>query len=137
MALMAFRGSAHYIQLNITAQVRNRHRARWNRYLIACRCLNVDGMTANGPHHPRDQINFNAVRSPDCLRELSARCRLRSAQLFGLLVDAHAARAVGDDVEEATRHHQILVEIYHVRLIADRQMHTKGGAEARQQPTVS
>src|SRR5579859_8180286 len=57
------------------------------------------------------------------------RCRLRSAQLFGLLVDAHAAGAVGDDVEESARHHQILVEIYHVSLIADRQMHAKGGAE--------
>src|ERR1700729_3215566 len=89
-------------------------------------------MAANGLRHPRDQINFNTVRSPDCLRELSARCRLRSARLFGLLVDAHAARAVGDDVEEAPRHHQILVEIYHVSLIADRQMHTKGGAEAEQ-----
>src|ERR1700731_2876686 len=89
-------------------------------------------MAANGPWHPRDQINFNAVRSADCLRELSARCRLPPARLFGLLVDAHAASAVGDDVEESTRHHQILVEIYHVSLIADRQMHAKGGAEAEQ-----
>ena len=61
---------------------------------------------------------------------IEIRINITRPELFGLPVDADATGAVSDDIEEPTRHHQILVEIYQVSLIADRQMHAKSGAEA-------
>ena len=55
------------------------------------------------------------------------RCRMH---LHGLPVEAKAAGAEGNDVEEPAGHHQVLVEVYHIALISGRQMHAKSGAQA-------
>ena len=56
---------------------------------------------------------------------------LTARRLRGSSVKAKAARAEGDHVKEPAGHHQVLVEMDHVALISDRQMHAKGQAEQR------
>src|SRR6202034_4150437 len=62
--------------------------------------------------------------------------RLRGSQAASrdlvLAVDADGAGTETDDVEEATRHHQILVEIDHVVEVSRPQMHAESGPEAEQ-----
>src|SRR5262245_1132857 len=58
----------------------------------------------------------------------STRSRMPHVRHDGLAVDADGTSAEGHHVEEPTRHHQILVEVDHVVLVSDRQMHAKGGA---------
>src|SRR5271166_5958182 len=59
---------------------------------------------------------------------LAPPCRMRLARhLRGFPVKAEAARAEYDDVKEPAGHHQVLVEMDHVVLIAGRQMHAKSG----------
>src|SRR6516162_7322163 len=50
--------------------------------------------------------------------------------LSGFPVQAHAASTVDDHVKKPAGHHQILVEMDHVALVADRKMDAKGGAHA-------
>src|SRR5262249_32334446 len=58
---------------------------------------------------------------------------MQFAQHLGdLPVEAEAAGAEGDDVEEPAGHRQVLVEMDHVVLISSRQMHAKGSAKANQ-----